>query len=169
VYRYVGDDLGGRPSDPALLTDGVPDYAKLAVDPRLLEALSNVVAAAATRRVVLLCSEGGPAECHRGRLLGRVLFNRFSVDVGHITADGLRSQLDLLPERDFGALLDSKSAALRSATVVWWPSGWCAKTRPSRSSTCNDPRSGASEVLGCELRAAAQATPPYLAYSPEHA
>ena len=36
----------------------------------------------------------------RGRLLGRVLVNRFSVDVAHITADGqLRSQLDLLPEQ----------------------------------------------------------------------
>jgi len=99
VYRYLGDDLGGRPGDPALLTDGAPDYAKMAVDPRLLKALSKVVAVAATRRVVLFCSEGDPAACHRGNLLGRVLVNRFSVDVSHITADGLRSQLDLLPEQ----------------------------------------------------------------------
>jgi uncharacterized protein (DUF488 family) len=99
VYRYLGEDLGGRPSDPALLTDGAPDYDKMAVDPRLLVALGKVVAAAATRRVALLCSEGDPAECHRGRLLGRVLVNCFSVDVAHMTADGLRSQLDLLPER----------------------------------------------------------------------
>jgi uncharacterized protein (DUF488 family) len=99
VYRHLGDDLGGRPSDPALLTDGAPDYDKMAVDPRLLEALGKVVTAAATCRVVLLCSEGDPAECHRGRLLGRVLVNRFSVDVAHITTDVLRSQLDLLPEQ----------------------------------------------------------------------
>jgi uncharacterized protein (DUF488 family) len=98
VYRYLGDDLGGRPSDPALLTEGAPDYDKMGADPRLLEALSKVVAAAATRCVVLLCSEGDPAECHRGRLLGRVLVNRFSVYVAHITANGLRSQLDVLPE-----------------------------------------------------------------------
>ncbi|MHB8870196.1 MAG: DUF488 domain-containing protein [Thermoleophilia bacterium] len=99
AYRYLGEDLGGRPSDPALLTNGTPDYAKMAVDPRLLDALGKVITAAATRRVVLLCSEGDPAECHRGRLLGRVLVNRFSVDVAHITADGLRSQLHLLPEQ----------------------------------------------------------------------
>ncbi len=99
AYRYLGEDLDGRPSDLALLTEGAPDYAKMAVDPRLLEALGKVVAAAATRRVVLLCSEGDTAECHRGKLLGRVLVNRFSVDVAHITADGLRSQLDLLPEQ----------------------------------------------------------------------
>lgn len=99
VYRYLGDDLGGRPSDPALLTDGAPDYDKMAVDPRLLEALGKVVAVAATRRVVLLCGEGDPAEYHRGRLLGCVLVNRFSVDVVHITADGLRSQLDLLLQK----------------------------------------------------------------------
>ncbi|MCL5736285.1 MAG: DUF488 domain-containing protein [Actinobacteria bacterium] len=97
AYRYLGEDLGGRPSDPALLTDGTPDYGKMAVDPRLLDALGKVVTAAATRRVVLLCSEGDPAECHRGRLLGRVLVNRFSVNVVHITADGPRSQLDLRP------------------------------------------------------------------------
>jgi len=99
VYRYLGEDLGGRPSDPALLTDGAPDYEKMATDSRLLEALGKVVAVAATRRVALLCSEGDPAECHRGRLLGRVLVNRVSVDVAHITPDGLRSQLDLLPEQ----------------------------------------------------------------------
>ena len=99
VYCHLGEDLGGRPSDPALLTDGAPDYDKMAANPRLLETLSKVVAAAATRQVALLCSEGDPADCHRGRLLGRVLVNRFSVDVAHITADGLRSQLDLLPEQ----------------------------------------------------------------------
>ncbi|MHB0979129.1 MAG: DUF488 domain-containing protein [Thermoleophilia bacterium] len=99
VYRYLGEDLGGRPSDPVLLTDGASDYDKMAVDIRLLDALGKVVATATTRRMALLCSEGDPAECHRGRLLGRVLVNRFSVDVAHITADGLRSQLDLLPQQ----------------------------------------------------------------------
>jgi uncharacterized protein (DUF488 family) len=91
-YRFLGETLGGRPPDPALYQDGQVQYDRLANDARFI-ASSNVVAEGARRRrLVLLCAEADPLQCHRGLVVAPALEDR-GVDVVHILPDGhLESQ-----------------------------------------------------------------------------
>jgi uncharacterized protein (DUF488 family) len=80
--------LGGRPDDPALLQpDGTPDYDRIQASAAFLGGIEELLALAQTRRVVLLCAEGDPMECHRERLIAPVLRAR-GVTVRHILPDG---------------------------------------------------------------------------------
>lgn len=102
AYRYLGAELGGRPTREDYMSDGHPDYEKMAEDSRLLATLAELISMSSTAHIALMCSEGDPRECHRARLLGRVLVQRFSVNAAHITPKGVVAQLELFPEQ--GAL-----------------------------------------------------------------
>ena len=78
--------LGGRPSDPSLLTDGKPDYGRMARTDAFREALGGLVAAAEGSRTAILCSEGRPEQCHRTLLVARALMER-GVRVRHLLKD----------------------------------------------------------------------------------
>ncbi len=83
-YVFVGDKLGGRPDDPGCYVDGRVDYDKVRVQPFFLAGIERVEAAHRQRlRVVLMCSEGKPEQCHRSKLIGETLVAR-GVEVVHI-------------------------------------------------------------------------------------
>jgi uncharacterized protein (DUF488 family) len=83
-YVYIGDSLGGLPDDPACYVDGRVDYDKVRVQPFFLAGVERVEAAHRQRlRVVLMCSEGKPEQCHRSKLIGETLVAR-GVEVVHI-------------------------------------------------------------------------------------
>ena len=46
-------------------------------------------------RIALMCSESKPEECHRCKLIGQELMNH-DISVQHITADGLKSQEEVI-------------------------------------------------------------------------
>lgn len=77
--------LGGRPSDPSLLTDGRPDYGRMARADGFREALA-ALAAAGESRTAILCSEGRPEQCHRTLLVARALMEE-GVRVRHLLKD----------------------------------------------------------------------------------
>lgn len=87
VYVWMGQSLGGRPSDELRTDSGAPDYERMSREPATAAALDKVVEAAVRRRVALLCSEGRPEECHRTRMLEPELERR-GVAVEHILPDG---------------------------------------------------------------------------------
>jgi uncharacterized protein (DUF488 family) len=89
AYRWLGDSLGGRPSDPALLSpDGAPDYGAMAAAPAFREGLAALLAELeGPRRVAVLCSEGDPGRCHREHLIARAL-RPLGVSIVHILPDG---------------------------------------------------------------------------------
>ncbi len=100
AYRFEGERLGGRPSDPACYRSGiVPDHAQREEFLRLVDyeavkqkdwfraGLNEVVAASGACRVALMCSEENPLECHRHRLIASALQER-DIDVLHIRKDG---------------------------------------------------------------------------------
>ena len=88
-YRWLGDRLGGLPTDPELLApSGAPDYAKVAATPAFAAGLDEVEALAAGSRVVLVCSELDPEHCHRAQLLAPALEVR-GYRVVHIGRDGV--------------------------------------------------------------------------------
>lgn len=87
-YRWMGEALGGRPRDPALLLpDGSPDYPALRRSPRFRAALADLVALASEARVVLLCAEEHPDHCHRARLIAPALAD-MGLPVVHLLHDG---------------------------------------------------------------------------------
>jgi uncharacterized protein (DUF488 family) len=86
-YRWLGDHLGGRPHDPALLTNGVPDPAKVRVDPGFEAGIAEVLAIARTSRVVLLCAEIDHRHCHRAAWIAPAL-EAAGARVWHIDGSG---------------------------------------------------------------------------------
>ena len=79
--------LGGRPSDPSLMTDGKPDYARMAAEGAFREAIDRLVCTSERRRTAVMCSEGEPHHCHRWLLVAPALMER-GAQVRHVLKDG---------------------------------------------------------------------------------
>jgi uncharacterized protein (DUF488 family) len=84
----MGDTLGGLPSDDNCYTDGRVDYEKTAK--------SNVFRSGLTRllrandipdKVIIMCTEGKPHECHRCKLIG-VELQQKGISLTHIDEHG---------------------------------------------------------------------------------
>lgn len=87
AYLFLGESLGGRPRDPALLTGGAADYDRMAAAPAFRAGLDTVEAEATRRPVALMCAEREPLDCHRTLLVARRLAER-GLPIRHILADG---------------------------------------------------------------------------------
>ena len=87
AYLPFGDTLGGRPRDPALYSDGVADYEKMAATAEFRAGLDGIGDAMAHARLCLMCAEREPLDCHRCLLVARALKERGLV-LGHILNDG---------------------------------------------------------------------------------
>ena len=98
AYSYLGKELGGRPGDSRYYRDGVADYEPMATAPEFASGLARVLDGARKYRLVLMCSEQEPLECHRCLLVGRALAAR-GVAVGHILPDGRVEPHDDTEER----------------------------------------------------------------------
>jgi len=86
-YVYLGSDLGGRSEDPSCYEDGRIRYDRVAATESFRGGLARVVHGATRYRVVLMCAEKEPLECHRTLLVSRALHER-GIDVAHIHSDG---------------------------------------------------------------------------------
>ena len=86
-YVSLGKELGGRPAERGLYCDGVADYEKMAKAPEFSKGLDRIVEGAKKYRIVLMCSEHDPLDCHRCLLVGRALADR-GLHVRHILSDG---------------------------------------------------------------------------------
>jgi uncharacterized protein (DUF488 family) len=95
-YLFLGVVLGGRPADPAHIVDGRASFSSMANSEEFRNGISTVRSLATSRRVVLMCSEKDPAECHRGILVSRTLAAT-GHDVRHIRETGnLETQGELV-------------------------------------------------------------------------
>jgi len=83
-YVFMGDTLGGRPNDPDCFVDGKVDY-ELVKSKHFYQTGIGRLQTAFDRhlRVVLMCSEGKPEQCHRSKLISATLEN-LSIPVVHI-------------------------------------------------------------------------------------
>ncbi len=89
-YLFLGDVLGGKPVDPLLLdTTGKPDYDKIARRTSFHAGLDRLAEGVGKGfRIVLLCAEENPADCHRHLLLARSLEEQHRIKVVHLRKDG---------------------------------------------------------------------------------
>ncbi len=97
-YRFAGEYLGGRPTDPTCYKTGavpegdanflkIVDYAEVAKRDWYLRGLNRLIAIARAQRTVVMCSEEDPAHCHRQHLIAQTLLAR-QIVVQHIRATG---------------------------------------------------------------------------------
>ncbi|MDD7234905.1 MAG: DUF488 domain-containing protein [Bacteroidales bacterium] len=87
VYVYMGDVLGGLPSDRSCYTDNHVDYDKLSQKQFFKDGLNRIVTANSKKiRVAIMCSEADPAMCHRSKLIGQELF-KLGIHINHIIAE----------------------------------------------------------------------------------
>jgi len=92
-YLYMGNALGGKPSDPSMYDkEGHALYHLMAQSPPFLKAVQKLLKGSESFRIALLCTEEDPSECHRYLLVGRVV-EQNGVRILHIRADG-RVQTD---------------------------------------------------------------------------
>ena|SRR5688572_1601258 len=104
-YVFMGDTLGGQPKDASCQTDGKVDYDKVRTQPFFEAGLQRVRQAFQQQhRIVLMCSEGRPEQCHRSKLIGEALAAA-GVPMCHIDDDGaLISQTEVIERLTHGQM-----------------------------------------------------------------
>lgn len=117
-YEFLGESLGGRPSDPGLYDQaGHVRYDEVSRTQAFQTGIAVLRATAARGRLAIMCSEEDPARCHRHLLIARVLVEE-GVDptrLMHVRAGGeLVSEADLAgPPRLLEAAWRSPEPVLR--------------------------------------------------------
>ena len=86
-YLFMGDELGGRSTDPACYEAGRIRYDRVAATESFQSGLEHVVRGSAKNRIALMCAEKEPLDCHRTLLVAQALDER-SIKVAHIHANG---------------------------------------------------------------------------------
>lgn len=104
-YVFMGDQLGGRPTDPACYTDGKVDYDKVQATAAYQQGIERLRSAfAQQQRIVLMCSEGKPEQCHRSKLIGATL-DKLGIPLVHIDeSDEAQSQEQVIVRLTDGQL-----------------------------------------------------------------
>jgi uncharacterized protein (DUF488 family) len=85
-YLFLGEQLGGKPRRDDVATARL-DYATRIRTPAFQDGIAQLLAATQRQRVVLLCRERDPLECHRLHLICRYLAPQ-GLDIRHILPDG---------------------------------------------------------------------------------
>lgn len=102
TYVFMGDTLGGRPlSDEHYDSHGRISYERMSKTAHYRKGIGRLrKALALDLRIVIMCSEGKPEDCHRSKLIGETL-KSLSIDVAHIDERGtLISQNDVIRRID---------------------------------------------------------------------
>lgn len=145
-YLFLGDLLGGRPEGGQFYdAGGHVLYDRVAESAAFTRGIDRLCDHLPTRRVTLLCGEEDPTNCHRRRLIGRVLGGR-GVRVLHIRGDGhLQSEEALAKEETF-----RKTKGQMTLFDLEEPESWKStqsvspgKAPPNSSSSSSGPESGA--------------------------
>ena len=105
-YVFMGDVLGGRPTDPSLYQAAPeddahgprPDYERMAALPAFQEGLRKLIDLAAQHPAAMMCSEGDYEHCHRALLITPHLLAR-GVRVIHIQPDGSTVEAQVKPKQ----------------------------------------------------------------------
>jgi uncharacterized protein (DUF488 family) len=104
TYVFMGDTLGGRPDDKSVYNiEGKIDYRLLKEKEYFKTGIERVkTALQKDLDVAVMCSERKPAECHRSRLIGEVLF-KDGIILNHIDDKGEIKDQPLVMKEATGA------------------------------------------------------------------
>jgi uncharacterized protein (DUF488 family) len=86
TYVYLGEKLGGLPSDRTCYVDGKVDYDLIKEKEFFKEGLARLIVANEKGiNVAVMCSEAKPEECHRSKLIGQELLKQ-NISMVHIVS-----------------------------------------------------------------------------------
>jgi uncharacterized protein (DUF488 family) len=103
-YVFMGDTIGGRPANPTCYDDdGKVDYEMVKEKDFFLTGIDRLKKAYDKNiQVVMMCSESKPCECHRSKLIGKVLISE-NIVLQHIDEKGkLKDQTTVINELNKG-------------------------------------------------------------------
>ncbi len=99
-YRFAGDVLGGRPTDPTCYKNreeplpgekadflALVDYGEVAKREWFRAGIARLIELAGVAPTAIMCSEEDPARCHRQHLIAQSLLDA-GISVEHIRKDG---------------------------------------------------------------------------------
>ena len=76
-YKWLGNALGGRPSDDSTYDEnGIVDYVKLVKTQLFLSGIKELEELSVINNVAIMCSEQDPIKCHRFLAISRELARR---------------------------------------------------------------------------------------------
>ena len=104
TYVFMGDNLGGRPKDYSCYDqEGKVDYEAVKTKGFFIEGIERLKTAYKKDiNVVIMCSESKPCECHRSKLIGRML-DAERIVLKHIDEKGkLKDQSTVINELNKG-------------------------------------------------------------------
>lgn len=99
-YIFLGQQLGGRPTDPSCYPNGLlpdksqkfwprPDYNAVMEREWFIQGMEQLLTTAKQEATAILCSEEDPAHCHRHHLIARYLQRHHpELEVWHIRGNG---------------------------------------------------------------------------------
>lgn len=95
TYVFMGDELGGRPTNASCYTpEGKLDYNLVKQTEFFKHGIERLIMASTKGLpVAIMCSEAKPQECHRGLLISPAL-KQAGVDVVHINEKGQLAGFD---------------------------------------------------------------------------
>jgi uncharacterized protein (DUF488 family) len=144
-YLFLGDLLGGRTEDERFYDDeGHMLYDQMAQSPGFKQGIRRLLDGVAKFRVAILCGEEDPTDCHRRRLVGRVM-QQHGVRLMHIRGDGrVQSEEQVAAEETF-----RKTKGQLNLFQTEEPGEWKStqsvsprKAPPSSSASFGGPESG---------------------------
>ncbi|MEZ8794570.1 DUF488 family protein [Vibrio splendidus] len=96
-YVFMGDSVGGLPSDPKCYSDGKVDYRKTAESNTFKNGLERLIKAnSLTVNVSIMCAEMKPEQCHRSKLIGAELLKK-SITISHLDENNIiRTQKEII-------------------------------------------------------------------------
>lgn len=99
-YVFMGKNFGARQEEDSLYSiEGYLDFAKVRNSINFLNGINNVLKGIAEgNRIVLMCTEKDPIECHRAIMVAKIFYESV-VDVEHIMSDGKLQSHSELNER----------------------------------------------------------------------
>jgi uncharacterized protein (DUF488 family) len=104
TYVFMGDTIGGRPKDKSCYDDeGKVDYEIVKQKDFFQNGMDRLKTAYSKNiHLVLMCSESKPCECHRSKLIGKVL-DLEQISLKHIDENGkLKAQKNVIAELNKG-------------------------------------------------------------------
>jgi len=88
-HEFLGESLGGRPDDPRVYqTNGIVDYFRRRKARDFVAGVDRLVELSRTQRIVLMCAEEDPLQCHRFLMICPELLERGVTPI-HIRRGGV--------------------------------------------------------------------------------
>lgn len=102
-YIFLGDSVGGRSNNLKDFSKGRVVYKKIAEREEYVSSINTIIQNSSKYRIVLMCSEKEPLECHRTLLISRSI-ETHRVKILHIHRDGQ---------------IESQSEAIQRLLKIW--------------------------------------------------